>query len=295
MCGGVCAGSLEHAHQPSTGLFLVYPRSLFNMGPAYMFSRDVETLTIDGYLTLVLLTHGNLTAFHRLKKYGEPLSVRKAHASVETYSYKCAAGQETLLLLYLLMQNRYLTGEERNLKTREEMREANGGISFLTDMCLAMRSDPLEKIRGLGEVVTYVYGPVVMYAFPDPLVTAHRHSVVYVSLISTLNWCKQEGLRAQVSETVLFGSEGSRNNSAQLQGPAAAQDGGKRKGPIEAYPKFWNLNPVARNMREVMRIPAWKKSFEFMKKELETILEWYLLPAVISEFPTVRTDDVGNE
>ena len=69
-------------------LYLVYPRYLFNMGPAYMFSRGVETLRIDGYLTLILLTHGELTKFHRLMKYGEPLSVRKAHPSTETYSYK---------------------------------------------------------------------------------------------------------------------------------------------------------------------------------------------------------------
>ena len=66
-------------------LFLVNPRYLFNKGPAYMFSRGVETLRIDGYLTLVLLTHGEQTAFHRLMKYGEPLSVRKAHPSAETY------------------------------------------------------------------------------------------------------------------------------------------------------------------------------------------------------------------
>ena len=43
-------------------------RYLFNIGPAYMFSRGVETLRIDGYLTLVLLTHGELMAFHRLMK-----------------------------------------------------------------------------------------------------------------------------------------------------------------------------------------------------------------------------------
>ena len=54
---------------------LVYPRYLFNMGPAYMFSRGVETLRIDGYLALVLLTHGELVSFHRLMKYGEPLSM----------------------------------------------------------------------------------------------------------------------------------------------------------------------------------------------------------------------------
>ena len=49
-------------------LYLVYPRYLFNLGPAYMVSRD-------GYLTLVLLAHGELMAFHRLMKYGEPLSI----------------------------------------------------------------------------------------------------------------------------------------------------------------------------------------------------------------------------
>ena len=92
-------------------LYLVYPMYLFNMG---------------------LLTHGELSAFHRLIKYGEPLSVRKAHPNVETYSYKCAAGLKTLLVEYLLMQNRYLTAEERNPKTREEVRDANGGILLLT-------------------------------------------------------------------------------------------------------------------------------------------------------------------
>ena len=188
-------------------LYLVYPRYLFNMGPAYMFSRGVENLRIDRYLTLVLLTHGNLREFHRLMKHGEPL--RKAQASVETYSYKSAAALKTLLVEYLLMQNRYLTGEQRNPKTREEMREANGDIPLLIDLCLAMRSDPLGMNRGLGEVVTCVYGPALKYAFPDQLVTAYRHSVVHVNVISildgtALNLCKQEDLRAQMSKMVLF-------------------------------------------------------------------------------------------
>ena len=168
-------------------LYLVYPRYLFNLGPVYMFSRGVEALRIDGYLTLVLLTHGELVAFHRLMKNGEPLSMGKAHSSIDTYSYKCAAGLKTLLVEYLLMQNRYLTGEERNPKTRDEWREANGGIPLLTDLCLAMRSDPLGVIRGLGEFVTCIYGPAVTYAFPDILMAADHNSVVHVSLISVLD------------------------------------------------------------------------------------------------------------
>ena len=48
------------------------------------------------------------------------------------------------------------------------------------------------------------------YAFPDPLVAAYRNSVVHVSLISVLdgtalNWCREEVLRARMSDTVLFG------------------------------------------------------------------------------------------
>ena len=104
-------------------LYLVYPRYLFNMGPAYMFIRGVETFRIDGYLAQVLLTHGELVSFHRLTKYGEPLSMGKTHSSLDTYSYKCVAGLKILLVQYLLMQNRHLTGEEKNPKTRDEWRK----------------------------------------------------------------------------------------------------------------------------------------------------------------------------
>ena len=228
-------------------LYLVYPRYLFNMGPAYMFSRGVETLRIDGYLALVLLTHGELVSFHRLIKYGEPLSLGKTHSSIDTYSYKWAAGLKTLLVEYLLMQNRHMTGEEKNPKTREEWREANGGIPLLTDLCLAMRSDPVGMIRGLEEVVTCIYGPAVTYAFPDPLVAAYRYSVVHLSLISVLdgtalNWYQQEVLRARMSNTVLFGKVKDPELVVfNFRGQLQCMMGGKREGHIETYPKFWNL------------------------------------------------------
>ena len=248
-------------------LYLVYPRYLFNMGPAYMFSRGVETLRIDEYLALILLTHGELVAFHRLMKYGETLSIGKTHPRTETYSYNCTAGLKTLLVEYLLMQNRYLTGEERNPKTREELREANGGIPLLTDLCLAMRSDPLGVIKGLGEVVTCIYGPAVTYGFPDPLVAAYRNSVGHVSLISeldgtALNWCRQEVLRARMSDTVLFGKVKDPELVVfNIRGQLQCRMGGGREGPIETYPKFWILKPLAADKREILRILAWKGSW----------------------------------
>ena len=63
---------------------------------------------------------------------------------------------------------------------------------------------------------------------------------------------------------------------------------GKREGNIETYPNFWNLNHLTASGQEVLRIPARKKSFELVKRELEAILEKEVLPASIPEFPTVR-------
>ena len=260
-------------------LYLVYLRYLFNMGPAYMFSRGVETLRVDGYLALVLLTHGELVSFHRLMEYGEPLSMGKVHSSIETYSYKCAAGLKTLLVQYLMMQNRHMTGEDKNPTSREEWKKMNGGMPLLTDLCLAMRSDPMGMIRGLEELVTCIYGPAVTYAFPDPLVTTYRYSGTHLILISVLdrtalNWCQQEVLRAQMSNTVLFGKV----KDAELivynfRGQMQCRMGGKREGPIETYPKFWNLNLLTADGREILRIPAWKECFALVKRELEAIME----------------------
>ena len=68
------------------------------------------------------------------------------------------------------MQNQHLTGEMRSPKTKQEVREINVGMPLLTDLCVALRWDPLGVVRGLGEVLTCIYGPGVTYDFPDPLV-----------------------------------------------------------------------------------------------------------------------------
>ena len=69
--------------------------------------------------------------------------------------------------------------------------------------------------------------------------------------------------------------------------------GGKREGPIEAYPKFWNLNPLTADGREILRIPAWKESFALVKRELETTMEREILSAIMPEFPVVRRMTLG--
>ena len=46
------------------------------------------------------------------------------------------------------------------------MRRHVGGMPLLTDLSLAMRTDPLALIRGATEFVTVIYGPAVTFAFP---------------------------------------------------------------------------------------------------------------------------------
>ena len=98
-----------------------------------------------------------------------------------------------------------------------------------------------------------------------------------------------------MSNTVLFGKV----KDAELivynfRGQLQCRMGGKREGPIETYPKFWNLNPLTADGREILRIPAWKNSFALIKRELEAIiLEKEILPATMPEFPIVRRMTLG--
>ena len=47
------------------------------------------------------------------------------------------------------------------------MRRHAGGMPLLTDLSLAMRSDPLALIREATEFVTVIHGPAVTFAFPE--------------------------------------------------------------------------------------------------------------------------------
>ena len=77
------------------------------------------------------------------------------------------------------------------------------------DLSLAMGTDPLALIRGATEFVTVIYGPAVMFAFPDVKVEAYRRSVLHLNLISAVdgiapNWCEQHVLQELMSEDLWF-------------------------------------------------------------------------------------------
>ena len=68
---------------------------------------------------------------------------------------------------YLLHQSRFGTGDDEPMQKEEDKRRHAGGMPLLTDLSLAMKTDPLALIRGLTELVTVIYGPAVTFAFPD--------------------------------------------------------------------------------------------------------------------------------
>ena len=89
------------------------------------------------------------------------------------------------------------------------MRRHAGGMPLLTDLSLAMTTDPLALIRGATEFVTVIYGPAVTSAFPDIKVEAYKRSVLHLNLISAvdaseLNWCEHRVLRELMTEDLLF-------------------------------------------------------------------------------------------
>ena len=51
------------------------------------------------------------------------------------------------------------TGEDETIQSEADVRRHVGGMPLLTDLSIAMRTDPLALIRGVTEFVTVIYGP----------------------------------------------------------------------------------------------------------------------------------------
>ena len=91
------------------------------------------------------------------------------------------------LIQCLLQQNRFGTGEDKTIEKEEDVRRHAGGMSLLTDLSLAMRTNHLALIRGTTEFMNVIYGPAVIFAFPDLKVEAYRRSVLHLNLISAVD------------------------------------------------------------------------------------------------------------
>ena len=169
-------------------LFVTFGAESFVKGPAILLIEGIQNLRLDGLLTLIASTHGNLGGLMKLTCCPEQMRerVRNLDTKKSTDSWNKIRDLRHTLIQYLLQQNRFGTGEDETIEREEDVRRHVGGMPLLTDLSLAMRTDPLALIRGVTEFVTE-FGPAVTFAFPDVKVEAYRRSVLHLNLISAVD------------------------------------------------------------------------------------------------------------
>ena len=199
----------------------------------------------------------------------------------------------TLLLQYLLQQNRSVTGEDKVATNAGECKQYCG-MPLLTDLAVMMRIDPLALVHGLREFVTVVYGPVMSFAFPDVQVKAYRNSVLYVNLVSVvdcsvLNWVEQSELRKLASDDRLFGRIAEPGwVLMDFNNHFKCRMGREDLSHIQFNPKLWNLRPVVKDTGEAVGGTSIARSLRPRERESANMASWF--QAAAEPMPSISTD-----
>ena len=125
-------------------LFVTFGAENFVKGPVILLTDGIQNLRLDGLLTLTAITHGNLGALMKLARCPEQMKerVRNLDMKKSTDSWNKIRDLRHTLIQYLLQQNRFGTGEDETIDREEDVRRHVGGMPLLTDLSLAMRTDP---------------------------------------------------------------------------------------------------------------------------------------------------------
>ena len=272
-------------------LFMTFGAESFVKGPVILLTEGIQNLRLDGLLTLIAITHGNLGGLMKLTRYPEQMieNVNKFDEKKATDSWNKIRDLRHTLIQYLLHQNRFGIGEDETIEMEEDVRRHVGGMPLLTDLSLAMRTDPLELITGATEFVTVIYGPAVTFPFPDVKVEAYRRSVLHLNLISAVNWCEQHVLRELMSEDLLFAKKSEPEMTVMNFDDHFRDRMGKvERGHIEVFPKLWSLRPYDRTIGEMTRVPRLTAAYHKVREETKDWGDYEKLPEEIPEFPLIR-------
>ena len=277
-------------------LFVTFGAESFVKGPAVLLTEGVQNLRLDGLLTLIAITHGNLGGLMKLTRCPEQMreKVRKLDMKKAKDSWNKIRDLRHTLIQYLLQQNRFGTGEDETIEREADVRRHVGSMPLLTDLSLAMRTDPLALIRGATEFVTVIYGPAVTFAFPDVKVEAYRSLVLHLNLISAvdgsaLNWCEQHVLRELMREDLLF-AKISEPEMTVINFDDHFRDrmGEVERGHVEVFSKLWNLRPYDKTNGEITRVPRLTAAYHKVREETKDWGDYEKLPEEILEFPLIR-------
>ena len=278
-------------------LFVTIGAESFVKGPVILLTERIKNLRLDGLLTLIAITHGNLGGLMKLTRYPEQMieNVKKIDVKKATDSWNKIRDLRHTLIQYLLQQNCFGTGVDETIEREEDVRRHAGGMPLLTDLSLAMRNNPLALIRGATEFVTVIYGPAVTtFAFPDVKMEAYRRSVLHQNLISAvdgsaLNWCEQHILRELMSEDLLFAKISDPEMTViNFDDHFRARMGEVERGHIEVFPNHWSPRPFDETNGEMTRVPRLTAAYHKVREETKDWGDCEKLPEEIPEFPLIR-------
>ena len=90
-------------------LFVTFGAENFVRGPAILLTEGMQNLRLDGLLTLIAITHGNLGGLMNLTLYPEQMreNVRRFDVKRPTDSWTKIRDLRNTLIQYLLQQNRF--------------------------------------------------------------------------------------------------------------------------------------------------------------------------------------------
>ena len=109
-------------------LYVAFGHESFVKISLVLFTQELADLRLDGLLTLIMMTYGRLGDLFVLLRYPEQLQEpkREFDAQMETASYQKLKDWCTLLLQYILQQNRNLTGEDKPVSHGKEVKKYGG-------------------------------------------------------------------------------------------------------------------------------------------------------------------------
>ena len=196
---------------------------------------------------------------------------REFNTKLETATYRKMKDWRIILLQHLLQQNRSVTGEDKVATGVSECKQYCG-MPLLTELAVMMGIDPLALVHGLREFITVMYGPVMSYWFPDVLKKACRNSVLFVNLVSVVDWSvliwvEHKELRGLASDDRLFGRIAEPGSMLiDFNNNFKCRMGGEDLSHVQFNPKLRNLRPVVKDSGEAMRVPVWPEAYAHDKE-----------------------------
>ena len=99
-------------------LFVAFGAENSVRGPVILLTEGVQNLRLDGLLTLIAITHGNLGGLMNLTRYLEQMreNVRRIDVKRPTDSWNKIRDLRHTLIQYLLQQNCFGTGEDETIQ-----------------------------------------------------------------------------------------------------------------------------------------------------------------------------------